>query len=398
MARDISPELLHEIGLASQGPTASHPIDASQESDLVLATDQRSNPILLAVEHAPPVGTHALEGAIARGWLRLRACLRPRTGLAGRRLVVLIVTRAMGAKARTQLDEFVATTIGPDLGWIVVDGKRELGRSRNLEPIGENVAEPPAGKAMLPHRRGGIGNPFTDGMLCCVKALIHRESGLGFGRIPSAGRDANPHDAIAAAADVSRMQVNRFLRSFEAHGFVRRRRDRIDLVRRAELFTRFAERLIPAYRRATRAMPKSGAVEDWLDHPSRSSGWSEYGRNENPNLRFALGAHRAAEFHGVHEVVGAPICLHFEGDIHELAEALDLVLEPRDEGRIQLVPTPFPAAVFRFATRRREQDWPVVDVLQAWIDSRFHPTRGSELAAEIARRFPKVFDDPKEKT
>ena len=196
---------------------------------------------------------------------------------------------------------------------------------------------------------------------------------------------------LAAASNVSVMSAFRFVRQLRVEGFLDESSAILSLVRLEELFRRWqADSLRPARHVPMRWILRGDPVRQILDAlraqaPGAAAPARRSRRAEGPPPRVCLGLFAAADALGLGFVHGVAPIVYLERLEPGVIERLGLSLEA--PGTSPDVHIRVPAAresVFRGAVCRDGVQ--VSDVVQVWLDSGAHPSRGPEQAEMIYRR------------
>jgi hypothetical protein len=178
---------------------------------------------------------------------------------------------------------------------------------------------------------------------------------------------------LSQAAGVSQISAFRFIRRMREEHFLAKREGRLDVVRRSELFGRWKVA-------APRASPELGMC--FLNPAGQAAQLRKVAARHGA----CLGLFAAADALGLGHVSGAVPCLYVEqmpgpagDDWNELVPP-----QPGEPPGVILRRPSAPQAVFRGAV---QVDGVLVsDVLQVWLDTSAHPSRGQEQADLIATK------------
>lgn len=357
------------------------------------AFDADGRECVAAVESAPPTGIGGVEAALARGYLRAADCakqlrLRP---------VVVVKARSVTERTARQVDQFARAALGAAASFVLMDGRTSWhsnngGQVREV-PLPYGTSDPASHGSDSRSRR--TDPLLTDGMLVCLKAafapIVGREhSGLPntIAALPHSVATRRVAARFAVSAGVSESHAYRFLANYRDRRFLSVENGLPVPRRRRELLELWSEPFRLAFRTATRASTREVELVDWVRTTRVSA---------SRGARAAIGAHHAAESHGVHATVGAPLTIHIEDRPVEFALATRLELNPVGGANILLINTRFSRGVFD-ATLAPESPGalPIVDLVQSYLDALVHPHRGKELAAALAARFPDLISDEEE--
>lgn len=206
----------------------------------------------------------------------------------------------------------------------------------------------------------GAFNLFSDLNQWMLKVLLAPDIPLGLLAAPRASYRTITE--LAAAANVSPMTASRFVASLRDEGFLEAGRA-LRLVRRAELFRRWKAQYASSTPEAPVRFLLSGGIESRLARL--------FGEHEA-----CLGLFEAATRLKVGYVEGVPPYLY----VRNLESALRWKQLVSDERSTQ------PALIMRqalapeslFRGREQRDGLFVADVLQIWLDSASHPSRGQE--------------------
>lgn len=196
---------------------------------------------------------------------------------------------------------------------------------------------------------------------------------------------------LAAASNVSVMSAFRFVRQLRVEGFLDESSAILSLVRLEELFRRWhADSLRPGRDVPMRWILRGDPGRQLHDAlraqaPESAAPARRSRRAEVPPPRVCLGLFAAADALGLGFVHGVAPVVYLERLEPGVIERLGLSLEA--PGVSPDVHVRVPAAresVFRGAVAR--DGVPVSDVVQVWLDSGAHPSRGPEQAEMIYRR------------
>ncbi|RST55003.1 RpiR family transcriptional regulator [Variovorax sp. MHTC-1] len=222
------------------------------------------------------------------------------------------------------------------------------------------------------HRRSAAIHPpqainlFSDLNQWMLKLLLARE--LPEDLLNAPGKKFRSGSDLAEAAQVSAMSASRFLQQLRSEGYLSDSSPYLKLVRRKELFRRWGA----AAMRSCPEMPCRFLLRAPVP----------------PQIRGLLGKHpedaclglfaAADELHFGH-VSGVPPYVY----VRKLPQvgASDwsgLMAHPVERPDLILRQAPFPQSTFRGAVDRNGLK--VTDVIQTWLDTMHHPTRGAEQA------------------
>lgn len=183
---------------------------------------------------------------------------------------------------------------------------------------------------------------------------------------------------LAAVAGVSVMSASRFLNQLANEKFLDEQSEHPRVTRLKELL----ERWVSANRRMSRDVPAR-----WIIRKDEKQFFADLasGRIRKPQSRLCIGLFAAADALGFGFVRGVSSYLYLERLDFEELQKLGLSLDDADRrpGFSLRVPSNR-EAVFRAAVLR--DGLPVSDVLQVWLDTSAHPSRGREQADEIGKR------------
>jgi len=199
---------------------------------------------------------------------------------------------------------------------------------------------------------------------------------------------------LAEAAGVSVMSAYRFVEQFSKEGFLDSRSEVLRVVRSKELMNRWlaaSQRRVvevplrwvlhkgkKALANALRSYESAGSLS------SRDAEKSE-GYLSPPRPRLCLGLFEAAEALGIGFVHGVKPYLYLERLSADVIGDLGLSGNGgEDQADIYIRIPGYHESVFRGAVRN--DDVPVSDILQIWLDVAQHPSRGREQAGVIWRK------------
>jgi hypothetical protein len=193
---------------------------------------------------------------------------------------------------------------------------------------------------------------------------------------------------LARIAGVSVMSASRLVNQLASQGFLDRDEDHLHIVRADELL----ERWVSANRQ-----PVHDVAARWIikqDHKQFLANVANYVNDStlkghrklaNPVPRCCIGLFAAADALGMGFVRGVVPYLYLEWLDPDVLRKLGLSLEDADRRADVVIRIPSnKEAILRAAVLR--DGVPVSDVLQVWLDTSVHPTRGREQADEIRRR------------
>ena len=216
-------------------------------------------------------------------------------------------------------------------------------------------------------------NLFSDLNQWMLKLLLAWELPNGLLNAPK--RQFKNGSDLAEAAQVSAMSASRFLQQLRSEGYLSDSSPHLKLVRREELFRRWgaaAMRACPEMpcRFLLRA-PAAQQIRGLLSHHSQSA---------------CLGLFSAADELGIGHVSGVPPYIY----VPKLPKvgASDwpgVMAYPSDRPDLILRQASFPQSTFRGAVNH--DGILVTDILQVWLDVMNHPTRGSEQAGLIYKKY-----------
>lgn len=216
-------------------------------------------------------------------------------------------------------------------------------------------------------------NLFSDLNQWMLKLLLAWELPNGLLNAPK--RQFKNGSDLAEAAQVSAMSASRFLQQLRSEGYLSDSSPHLKLVRREELFRRWgaaAMRACPEMpcRFLLRA-PAAQQIRGLLSHHSKNA---------------CLGLFSAADELGIGHVSGVPPYIY----VPKLPKvgASDwpgLMAYPSDRPDLILRQASFPQSTFRGAVNH--DGILVTDILQVWLDVMNHPTRGSEQAGLIYKKY-----------
>ena len=173
---------------------------------------------------------------------------------------------------------------------------------------------------------------------------------------------------LAEAAQVSAMSASRFLQQLRSEGYLSDSSPHLKLVRREELFRRWGA----AAMRSCPEMP----CRFLLRVPVAQQIRGLLGRH--PEVA-CLGLFAAADELNIGHVSGVPPYVY----VRKLPQVglpdwSELMASPSERPDLILRQAPFPQSTFRGAIDRN--GLMVTDVIQTWLDTMHHPTRGAEQA------------------
>lgn len=216
-------------------------------------------------------------------------------------------------------------------------------------------------------------NLFSDLNQWMLKLLLAWE--LPDGLLNAPKRQFKSGSDLASAAQVSAMSASRFLQQLRSEGYLSDSSSHLKLVRREELFRRWAA----ASMRSCPEMPcrfllRAPVLEQIRgllgDHPEDA----------------CLGLFAAADALDMGHVSGVPPYVY----VHKLPKAGSpdwpgLIASPADQPDLILRQASFPQSTFRGAIHRNGMM--VTDIIQLWLDVMNHPTRGVEQAALVYKKY-----------
>lgn len=371
------------------------------------AVHQRGHRAVIAVERCLISGVAQLEGALARGWFRLRGAGvfdARRTAVAEVPFVV-VTTKWFSSRSATRIATFIDESgLGSTCRWLVTDGERLLWTSEAANP--EFVAEPEIAKrkpTTSGHRSPGATG-FSDQFLVCAKTLLLRSLPGRWSRLTahSSPVPGGIHSAgdLAGAAGVSTSQAHRFVSAFRRLGLLGTDGDEFEIVDRARLLRAFAERSVRQRDRGVRARLRGMRPDEWPRDASRLMIRAKGTQLElTPGHRFAVTGHRALSLHGLRtglplwHVVGAPLMIYVDGDVDRVARDLGFEIDDAPGWDALFVRPQFPESVWRFVhDLGTERSVPHVDIVQCAIDLVLEPFKGKEALDNFAESLPALFE------
>lgn len=223
--------------------------------------------------------------------------------------------------------------------------------------------------ALLPQ----VINLFSDLNQWMLKLLLAWELPEGLLNAPRK-KFRNGSD-LAEAAQVSAMSASRFLQQLRSEGYLSDSSPHLKLVRREELFRRWAAATTRSYQempcRFLLRAPVSQQLRGLLGrHPEDA----------------CLGLFAAADELHIGHVSGVPPYVY----VHKLPRVSssdwpELMAYPTERPDLILRQAPFPRSTFRGAIS--QNGLMVTDVIQIWLDVMQHPARGAEQATLIYKKF-----------
>jgi hypothetical protein len=203
---------------------------------------------------------------------------------------------------------------------------------------------------------------------------------------------------LASAASVSVMSAFRFVRQLRLEGFLDESSPILSLVRLEDLLRRWQGESLHPSREIPMRWILRGDPERQLSDALRTHAFdsvaasSQMRRAGEPPIRLCLGLFGAAHSLGLGFVHGVMPHLYLEQFEPTVIERLGLSLEvPRSSPDVYVRIPAVRESVFRGAVQ--SHGVPVSDVLQVWLDTGAHPSRGSEQADLIYRRVLKPLID-----
>lgn len=216
-------------------------------------------------------------------------------------------------------------------------------------------------------------NLFSDLNQWMLKLLLAWELPEGLLNAPK--RKFKNGADLAECAQVSAMSVSRFLQQLRSEGYLSDSSSHLKLVRREELFRRWsaaAMRTCPEMPcRFLLRIPAVQQIRDLLGKHSEDA---------------CLGLFAAADELDIGHVSGVPPYVY----VHKLpkvgaSEWSGLMAHPSERPDLILRQASFPQSTFRGAVNHN--GLLVADILQVWLDVTNHPTRGSEQADLIYKKY-----------
>ncbi len=229
------------------------------------------------------------------------------------------------------------------------------------------------------HRRSAATHPpqtinlFSDLNQWMLKLLLARELPEGLLNAPRK-KFRNGSD-LAEAAQVSAMSASRFLQQLRSEEYLSDSSPHLKLVRREELFRRWGATTM----RSCPEMPCRFLLRTPLPQQIRGL----LGKHPEDAC---LGLFAAADELHIGHVNGVPpyFCVRKLPQVGT-PDWSGLMAYPIEQPDLILRQTPFPQSTFRGAINRN--GLLVTDVIQIWLDTMHHPTRGTEQAALIYKKF-----------
>lgn len=404
MSRDPNTALA-ALGFATE---SIHVESAERRDDAVVhAVHQRGHRAVIAVERCLISGIAQLEGALARGWFRLRGAgvFDARRTAAAEVPYVVVTTKWFSARSAARIAAFIdESDLGSMCRWLVTDGERLLWSSP--EARSEFVADSGIAKnkpATSRHQTPGAAG-FSDQFLVCAKTLLLRSLQARWSRsaaLSSASRDAiRSAGELARVAGVSPNQAHRFVSAFRRLGFLRTDGDVFEIVDRARLLRAFAERSVRQRDHGVRARLREVSPDEWPHDASRLKIRANGPQLElTPGHRFAVTSHRALSLHGLRSglplqhVVGAPLMIYVDGDVDVMARDLGFEIDDAPGWNVLFLRPQFPESVWRFVhDLGADGSVPRVDVVQCAIDLVLEPFKGKEALDKLAESLPALFE------
>lgn len=291
--------------------------------------------------------------------------------LSGNVLPLAIIFVPEASLSLTKHVEVFAQKFAKDVPVGVISGRGEQYFSSGVFQQLNRLPEQPS-RSLASHRSPAI-NLFSDLNQWMLKLLLASELPSGLLNAPK--RQFKSGSDLAEAAQVSVMTASRFLQQLRREGFLSDTSHHLKLVRREELFRRWgaaAMRTCPEIpcRFLLRA-PAAQQIRGLLGHHSKDA---------------CLGLFAAADEFDIGHVSGVPPYVYvpklpkvgasdWPGIMAETSDRPDLILRQAS----------FPQSTFRGAVNH--DGILVTDILQVWLDVMNHPTRGSEQAGLIYKKY-----------
>lgn len=328
--------------------------------DILLVRDRQS---YAAVVKAAPEGRgDRLIPLWSQAWLQAVRAAGP-----GQAPLAVVAAPRISPKIAEQVIRFAAEHV-PEAAAGVIDA---AGLRRFIGPGLEGLdADPPAEVAApTPMRRGAAGL-FSDLNQWMLKLLLAPDIPEEYLGGPRATIRNATH--LAAAANVTVMTASRLVNRLREDGYLGESRDRLVLVRRADLLRLWEA----AASQRIRELPMRFLLRAGAD-----AGLRRLVSGEGA----CLGLFAAAEALGFGHVSGVPPHVYVRRlDDVELSSRFGLVPAGAQAPDLMLRQPAAPHAVFGGMVHR--SGLAVSDVLQVWLDVASHPSRGPEQAEVIRRR------------
>jgi hypothetical protein len=209
-------------------------------------------------------------------------------------------------------------------------------------------------------------NLFSDLNQWMLKLLLAWELPEGLLNAPK--KQFRNGSDLAEAAQVSAMSASRFLQQLRSEGYLSDSSPHLTLVRREELFRRWGS----AAMRSCPEMP----CRFLLRTPAPQQIRGLLGRHPEDAC---LGLFAAADELHIGHVSGVPPYIYVRKlPLVGASDWSGLMAHPVERPDLILRQAPFPQTTFRGAIDRN--GLMVTDVIQTWLDTMHHPTRGAEQA------------------
>lgn len=314
--------------------------------------------------------------------------------------LAILVASSVSDHIVAELEEYVSR-FGGKTAWGILDDRGRLalhGPALSAVLPQQPVPLPKGRSAPLRAVRRAAHHPFTDlgqWMLKLLAAAEIPEAWLHAPRQPVRGVSD-----LATLAGVSFASASNFLAALRADGHVVQVEGALRLARVNELFEawrvasagpveeRLARFLLPTRNPAQRL--REVLTARGQPKGKRAGGKPAIGSISlagAPGKRVCMALFSACGELEVGFVRGAPVHLYAEDLSNESLERLELhPVENRADAELAVRRPRFPESVFRACVEVKGAA--VADIVQCWLDVSFHPARGAEQAAEIAKRLP----------
>ncbi|ATF89207.1 RpiR family transcriptional regulator [Burkholderia gladioli] len=280
-----------------------------------------------------------------------------------RPLALIWVRELQGALLR-RIGEFCANYAADVAVGVASPGGTRYFRGAGLEPMSTDQPISTPRRVASARIRGGA-NLFSDLNQWLLKVLFAPQVPAAMLTAPRAGY--RTISELAKAADVSVMTASRFVAAMHEQGFLDEGGE-LRVVRRRELAERWK-----SYYRSTTPEARMRFVMPG-DPRARIAGW--LGEHEG-----CVGLFGAADALGVGHVHGVPPYLYVR-DLEQAANWPGLAPASADAERLVILKqASAPNSLLRGSVRR--QGLVVADVIQVWLDTVSHPSRGTEQSLHI---------------
>ncbi len=278
--------------------------------------------------------------------------------------VLVVAGPQIGRKTINEVELFISENL-PDLEWGLIDVRgtvRLKARSLAMDVAKYTVLVRSDSTSRHSLRL------FSDLNRWMLKILLLRQ--MPEARWGGPREKPNTPTDLHRIAGVSMETAHRFVRTMEDLDFIRRSKKGLKMVR--------VEAMVEAWMAAERLNPPRRIPVQWFN--------SEEARLEHTfpavgNKAVAVGGFEACRRHSILHTESPVLEIHVDRNWRTEIEDWEVEMCESDEADLFLLESPYPQSVFKGCIRN--DDLPIVDILQTALDVVHSPTRGMEQAEFI---------------